>query len=168
MANVLLIISPTDYQDKEYNDTKTALEEADHIVFTASTVEKAHGKLGGTAECDTLMYGINEGDYDAVAFIGGPGVFEYFEDEVAHSIAKDFYEAGKLTCAICAAPGILANTGLLDGKEATCWPGEEQHIQEKGAKYMATPVHRDGLIITGNGPAAAREFGKEIGKALNE
>ncbi|MBT5015998.1 DJ-1/PfpI family protein [Candidatus Peregrinibacteria bacterium] len=166
MANVLLIISPQDYQDKEYSDTKAALEAADHIVFTASTVEKAHGKLGGIVECDALMYEANAEDYDAVVFIGGTGCFEYFEDDAAHSVAKDFYEAGKLTCAICAAPGILANCGLLDGKEATCWPGEENHIQEKGAKYTATPVQRDGLIITGNGPEAAHEFGQTIADAL--
>lgn len=168
MANVLLIIAPEGYQDKEYGDTRAALEEAGHIVFTASTVQTAHGSLGGTTECDTLMYGVNAADYDAVAFIGGPGCFEYFEDEAAHSIAKDFYNADKPTCAICAAPGILANADLLVGREATCWPGETEHIQQKGAKYMGTPVHRDGLIITGNGPAAASEFGKTIAVVLNE
>ncbi len=168
MANVLVIISPEEYQDKEYNDTKAALEAADHIVFTASTVQKAHGKLGGTTECDALMYEANADDYDAVIFIGGPGVFEYFEDDAAHSVAQDFYNAGKLTCAICAAPGVLANAGLLQEKKATCWPGEADHIQEKGAQYTGTPVHRDGLIITGNGPDAAHEFGETIAKALNE
>lgn len=168
MSNVLLIIAPDGYQDKEYGDTKEAVEDVGHIVFTASTVQIAHGSLGGTTKCDTLMSGVNAALYDAVVFVGGPGCFEYFEDEVAHSIAKDFYNAGKLTCAICAAPGILANAGLLAGLKATCWPGEAEHIQEKGAKYMGTSVYRDGLIITGNGPGAAHEFGQMITSALNE
>ena len=58
--------------------------------------------------------------------------------------------------AICAAPLVLGNRGLLQGKRATCYPGFETYLQ--GAEYTAALVEKDGNIITGKGPGAAMEF----------
>jgi len=166
MAKVLLVIAEEGYQDIEYNDTKKALEDRDHQTTTSSTKEEAHGKLGGTAKTNILLKDIKHGDYDAIAFIGGPGCNQYFNDKTAHQLAKDFYKANKPTCAICAAPSILANAGLLERKTTTCFEGESQNLQEKGAIYTGNPVEQDGLIITGNGPGAAKDFGKAIANNL--
>ncbi|MDP2624748.1 MAG: DJ-1/PfpI family protein [Candidatus Peregrinibacteria bacterium] len=162
MTKVLMVIAPERYQDLEYERPKAVFEKAGYEVFTASTVEEANGKLGGTAKVDVQLTDVNHEDYDVVTFIGGTGVFDYFENPVAQEIATAFYNANKLTGAICAAPGILANAGLLKGKTVTCWSGEAEHMQEIGANYTGNPVERDGLIITGSGPDAATEFGEAI------
>ena len=104
--------------------------------------------------------------FDAILFVGGPGVYDYFEDKTVLGLAKQFHKAGKIVSAICAAPTILANAGLLKGVKATCFPSQAAGLMEKGACYSDHPVVRDGLIITADGPATAEAFGKEIAKAL--
>jgi 4-methyl-5(b-hydroxyethyl)-thiazole monophosphate biosynthesis len=59
--------------------------------------------------------------------------------------------------AICAAPLVLGGLGLLQGKQATCYPGFEDTMQ--GAHYTAAKVTVDGHIFTACGPGAAWELG---------
>ena len=65
-------------------------------------------------------------------------------------------EAGKPLAAICAAPMVLGNLSLLQGKKATCYPGFESYLE--GAEYTASLVEQDGNIVTGKGPGAAIPF----------
>ena len=62
----------------------------------------------------------------------------------------------KPLAAICAAPMVYGNLGLLEGKKATCYPGFEKFL--KGAEYTARPVEKDGNFITGKGPGASIPF----------
>jgi protease I len=166
MSKVLSVIAPTDFQDKEYEDSKDALEQAGHEVITASTAGTAYGKFGAEVDVDVLLSDADPDDYDAIMFIGGPGSFEYFDDPTALNLAQDFYNAGKLTTAICAAPSILANAGLLDGVRVTCWEGESNNLEDNGANYTGKNVETDGLIITANGPMSATKFGETIAENL--
>lgn len=165
MAKILSIIAPINFQDKEYNDSKVALERAGHTVITASTSQIAHGSFGAEVKIDLLLSDVNVDDYDAVLFVGGSGCFDYFENKIALNLAKTFYNSRKLTTAICAAPSILANAGILNGKNVTCWEGESDNIK-KYANYTGEDVTKDDQIITANGPMAATAFGESIAKAL--
>ena len=102
-----------------------------------------------------------------LAGVGGSGASVFFDDPTAHKIAKDFLDAGKLTTAICAAPSILANAGLLQNIRSTCFPSQADNLKEKGANYTGTPVEQDGLIITADGPNSATAFGEKIAEALS-
>ena len=166
MAKVLSIIAREGYQNKEYGDSRLVLEEAGHTVITCSDNQIAYGAFGGSEKVDVLLDDVKVENYDAVIFIGGQGCFEYFEDETALRVARNSYVAGKLTCAICAAPAILANAGILKGKKVTSWPGVSEALIAQGANYTGMPAEHDGLIITGSGPMAAVAFGEEICKAL--
>ena len=71
------------------------------------------------------------------------------------------FEQGKKISAICAAPAVvLAQLGILDGKQATCYPGFEQMLQN--ATYTADLVTVDGQITTAEGPAAAFPYAYEL------
>lgn len=165
--NVLMIIAPENFRDEELFDTKSVLEAAGAAVTIASKgVSEAKGALGGKASVDKDIEDVNVADYDAVVFVGGPGAAVYFDDETVLSIAKASAEQGKVTAAICIAPSILANAGVLDGRKATCFSSEKGNLEEKGADYTGDDVTVDGLIITANGPRAAKKFGQEIAKAL--
>ena len=107
------------------------------------------------------------GDYDAVVFIGGSGAQQYLDDPLAQSIAEESVGQEKITAAICLAPVILANAGILEGKSATCYPTTSNSLTDAGVNYTANPVEKDGDIITADGPASARQFGEEILKALS-
>jgi len=165
--SVLMIIAPSNFRDEELLDTKEVLESYNADVVVASKgVSKAKGSLGATVDVDLDISEINVDDYDAVAFVGGPGADVYFNDKTALKIAKDFYNNGKITAAICIAPVILANAGILDGKKATVFSTGKEDIEAKGATYTGESVTQDGRIITANGPNAAKSFGQAIAKEL--
>ena len=71
----------------------------------------------------------------------------------------------KWIAAICAAPSILGHMGLLEGRQAVCYPGFEPELT--GARLSQEPVCRDGRLITGKGPGAAIEFALALVEALS-
>ena len=62
-----------------------------------------------------------------------------------------------MIAAICAAPSVLGRLGILQGKQATCYPGFENTMKE--AIYTADKVTFDGNIFTACGPGAAWDLG---------
>ncbi|MBW2964621.1 DJ-1/PfpI family protein [Candidatus Woesearchaeota archaeon] len=165
--SILMVIAPEGFRDEEYQEPRAVFEAAGINVTVASKgVTTAKGKLGATAKVDLDISEVNPDDYDAIVFVGGPGATVYFNDTTAHKLANRFYSAGKVTAAICIGPSILANAGVLRSHKATAFESEAENIAAKSAGYTGQPVTTDGKIVTGNGPAAAEEFGKAVLKAL--
>lgn len=163
----LLIIAPQNFRDEEYFHTKEELEKAGMGTITASrSTETATGMMGGTARPDLGLKEVDVNDYDAVLFIGGNGSSIYFNNPVALDIARKADAAGKVVGAICIAPSILANAGLLKGKKVTSFPSEESNLRAKGADYTGDGLTVDGRIITADGPSSARDFGRAVARAL--
>jgi protease I len=166
---VLMIIAPNNFRDEELFQPKQILEEAGVEVIVASrTLSVAKGMLGGTITPDAKIDEVDVAEYDGVIFVGGMGASTYWDDPLAHKIAQEAVSNNKVVGAICIAPVTLANAGILEGKKATVWSSEIEKIKLKGGIYTGSPVERDGNIITGSGPTAAREFGQEILKALSK
>jgi protease I len=166
---IVMIIAPSKFRDEELFETREYLEKHGAKITVASkTTGTATGMLGGTAKIDMNYADIDTADYDAVIFVGGGGAEDYFDDPRAHSIAKSAFKQKKLVCAICIAPSILANAGLLEGRKATVWEGDKYVglLKKGGAEYTAKPVQRHGRIITGNGPKAAQRFAEKIAEQL--
>ena len=167
MTKAIMIIAPKNFQDYEFSDTKKVLEDNGIKVEVASkNVTFAKGVFGGKAKIDKDISKINVSEYDAVIFIGGGGASVYLNDSTAFKIAKQAYEQEKILAAICLAPSILANAGLLEGKNATAFPTEQKNLEEHGCEYTNESVTVDGRIITADGPESAEEFGKTIVNAL--
>ncbi len=94
---------------------------------------------------------------DALILPGGmPGAKNLLRHEGLRKVITTNAENGTLIAAICAAPMVLGENRLLEGRRATCYPGFENHLI--GAEYVDAPVVEDGNFITGRGPAAAAEF----------
>lgn len=99
--------------------------------------------------------------YDGIVLPGGmPGTTHLMEDDTVNRVIKEFATSGKLVAAICAAPSVLGNAGLLEGKKATCYPSVESKLT--GADFVTDPVAKDGNIITSRGLGTAIEFAAEI------
>ena len=165
---VVMIIAASGFRDEEYSESKKVLENGGVKVITASTILGiAKGKLGITTKVDVLLKDIKVDNYAAVIYIGGPGSYNYFNDPLAQKIAKETIDKNKILAAICGAPSILANAGLLKGKTATCFPGEAENLKSKGANYTGSGLEVDGNLITADGPESAKKFGNEILKKLS-
>lgn len=165
--DVLMVIAPQNFRDEEFFQPREELEKAGARVTVASRSKGVcGGMLGGRVTADISLNDAKGADYDAVVFIGGGGSSVYFNNPQALQLVKDAYAAGKVVAAICIAPVILANAGLLKGKKATCFSSEQGSLRAKGADYTGKGLTIDGKIITADGPGSAREFGKAIVRAL--
>lgn len=165
---VLFIIPAGNFRDEEYFEPKKILEAAGYKVITASTeVGDFVGKLGGTAHIDLLFSEVYALDYDAIVFVGGPGVVTLWDDWRAHELAKLFLEKELKVCAICSAPIILARAGLLNGKKSTCFERDSHELERHGGVYTGNATELDGNFITANGAEASVAFGELILKELS-
>ena len=164
----VFIIAAKDFQDDEFAVPKAVLEKNGAQVTVASTtLSEITGMNGSKAKADILLNDVAVKDYDAIVFIGGTGAQQYLDDPLAQKIAQESVREGKITAAICIAPVILTNAGLLKGKKATCYPTNGNLLTAGGVNYTANPVEIDGRIITADGPKSAQQFGEEIFKALS-
>src|SRR3990172_4691678 len=110
---------------------------------------------------DTTIDTINPEDFAMIVLPGGqPGSDNLNADERVKKLLRDFHAQGKLTCAICAAPYVLANAGLLEGKRATAFPSFKDRLG--GAVYEEKAVVEDGNVLTSRGPGTAFSFGLAI------
>lgn len=131
------------------------------VGVTGSWVKGAHGIR---VECDTEIEKLKPSeDIEAVILPGGmPGTTNLDKSPAVESLVRYAYEYGKLVCAICAAPIVLARLGILDGCNAVCYPGFEKYL--KNAKISEDYVCRDGKVITAKGMGVAIDFALEIAK----
>ena len=123
-------------------------------VMNEQAVVGAHGI---PVVADKMFAEINQEDAEMILLPGGlPGATNLDEHTGLSELILKVAEARKPLAAICAAPLVFGNRGLLDGKKATCYPGFESYLQ--GAEYTANLVEVDGNFITGKGPGAPLEF----------
>ena len=135
------------------------LRRAGLSVQTVSVMDEqvVAGAHGVPVLADKMFAEINPEDAEMILLPGGlPGATNLDAHEGLSRMILDFAAAEKPLAAICAAPLVLGNRGLLQGKKATCYPGFETYLQ--GAEYTAALVEKDGNTITGKGPGAAMEF----------
>lgn len=167
-GRVLMVIAFENFRDEEYLIPRKIVENAGYKVVVASWQKGiAKGMLGERVKVDILVNEVKTEEFDGVIFVGGTGAENYFNNPYALKIAKEFYRSKKPTGAICLAPGILANAGILKGKRVTSWPSIKSLLERKGAIYTGEEVSVDGNLITGIGPKAAENFGKKFLSLLN-
>jgi protein deglycase len=106
--------------------------------------------------------------YDMVVLPGGmPGAKHLKEDARVLALLKEMAGEGKYTAAICAAPTVLAEAGLLKGKKATSYPGFLDKMALPDTHYVTDAVVRDGKVLTSRGPGTAMDFALALIEALS-
>lgn len=119
-------------------------------------------KQGLRISGDVKIDEVDTAGFDALMIPGGPAVMELLEDGRAARLAREFADAGKTVAAICAAPLILDQAGLLDGKSFTCYSS----VRETLPSALDQKVVIDGELITSCGPGTALDFGFAIANHL--
>lgn len=98
-------------------------------------------------------------DYDMVVLPGGlPGADHLDRDPRIGALLQRMSGQGRFVAAICAAPKVLANAGLLRGRRATAFPGALDGPALDGVRLSEEDVVADGKIITSRGPGTAMDF----------
>jgi len=141
------------------------LRRADITVITASLTEQRQIKAsrGVQLVADLALEDIMFDDFDMVVLPGGqPGTDHLNDDPRIHAILKRLVQADKAIAAICAAPLVLANAGLLEGKSATSYPGVLKADEWPNISLKNDAVVIDGKVLTSKGPGTAIDFALAI------
>lgn len=108
-----------------------------------------------------------EQDFDMVALPGGqPGADRLERDPRIRALLERMAASGKFTAAICAAPKVLASAGLLDGRQATSFPGAVTASDHPEVQLGSDAVVTDGKVITSRGPGTAMDFALTLVESL--
>lgn len=112
-------------------------------------------------EADVDIDQARDRPWDMVLLPGGlPGSTNLRDDERVGALLRETAAGGRYVGAICAAPIALAAHGVLDGKQATSYPGFGE--QMPGCRYSEERVVRDGRVMTSRGPGTAMAFALAI------
>jgi 4-methyl-5(b-hydroxyethyl)-thiazole monophosphate biosynthesis len=150
------------FEEIEAISTIDILRRGELDVTTVSIMGKkpVTGAHNITVVADQLFEETDFSDGEMLVLPGGmPGASNLNAHEELKSLIKQ-YAATKKIAAICAAPLVLGGLGLLQGKNATAYPGFENTLI--GADFIEDKVVQDGNIITGRGPGFAFDFGLAI------
>lgn len=123
--------------------------------------KKVKGSHGFKIKTDVLLEDADVSKADVLFLPGGmPGTKHLKECQPLCEALVKANEEGKRLAAICAAPSVLGELGLLHGKKATCYPGWESHLT--GAVLTGAGVVTDGNITTARGLGYALDLGLEL------
>lgn len=122
---------------------------------------KVKGAHDITVNADSIFREGAYADCDMMFLPGGmPGTKNLAENvELANEIRR-FVKSKKYLAAICAAPSVYGGLGILEGKNATCYPGYENKLI--GAKIVEETVVKDDIFITSRGAGTAIDMALEI------
>jgi 4-methyl-5(b-hydroxyethyl)-thiazole monophosphate biosynthesis len=125
----------------------------------ASTLQTVRASRGTGLVPDTSLDQAMTQDFDMVVLPGGqPGTDNLNADRRIHALLERMAKNEKYIAAICAAPKVLADAGLLKGRQATSFPGSLSPEQLAGIQYQEATVVQDGNILTSRGPGTAMDF----------
>lgn len=160
MAKILFVVANVGFQDEEFSIPFELLSSQGHFCDVASWKGgKCRGVFFKTIEKSLKFEDVQVSDYAIVVFVGWGGAYEeYFQNASYLDLARQ----AKAIAAICIAPTLLSDSGLLQGKHVTGWDDgfwtQIGYLQHNGAIFKDEEVVQDGNLITANGPAAATKF----------
>jgi 4-methyl-5(b-hydroxyethyl)-thiazole monophosphate biosynthesis len=112
---------------------------------------------------DCTLDEVVDEQFDMIVLPGGlPGADHLDGDPRIRTLLKRQSQGEGYCAAICAAPKVLANAGLLNGKQATSYPGVLDQMDLPQVEVDLRPVISDGKVITSRGPGTAMDFALEL------
>jgi protein deglycase len=129
---------------------------AEVVVAAVGATTEVMGRNGLTLLADVRLDEVAPAEFDLLLIPGGPAVGALRADGRAAVLAGEFVATGRPVAAICAAPLVLHDAGLLEGCRFTAHASVTQELPEA---QTGERVLEDGLIITSRGAGTALEFG---------
>jgi protein deglycase len=125
------------------------------VVMAGVSGMEVTGRCGIRVAADVLLENVSGDDFDALFLPGGPAVMALRKNAEVIALIRGFHAAGKFIAAICAAPLLLKDAGLLENAHFTAHFSTAAELPEsKGARVIS-----DGKLLTSRGAGTAVEFG---------
>ena len=170
----ILILSADGFEQSELEHPLKALREKGATVHVATPDGNDitgwdDKNWGDKVGADLAMGDVTVSDYDALVLPGGqinPDLLRANADAVA--LIKDFGAQGKVIAAICHAPWLLIEAGLIDGRAATSYASIKTDMMNAGAHWEDSEVVCDNAIITSRSPEDLEAFVAKIVEEIEE
>lgn len=162
MARVIVFLADG-FEEIEGLTVVDLLRRAGSEVVTVSVTgeKEIHGSHQIRVRADELFEETEFARGDVLVLPGGmPGTLHLGAHEGLAELLKRWNGMGERIAAICAAPSVLGGLGILNGRNAVCYPGFEEKLT--GAKTGTEPVVTDGNITTSRGLGTAIAFASEL------
>ena len=169
MAQALIFLAPG-YEEVEMLTVVDMLRRAGITIDMVSVTDElpVTGSHNVTIIADVLLVELDDTDFqnvDALILPGGiPGTPHLRACEPLCHQLIECNQQGKLIAAVCAAPTVLSSLGILNGRQATCYPSFADKLP--GAVYIKKPVVIDGNVITSRGMGTCIEFAGAVIETL--
>jgi protease I len=124
---------------------------------------------GTSVDVDLTLSEANAEDFDALVLPGGqinPDVLRANSDAV--SFIKSFYETGKPLAAICHAPWLLIEAGVISGRRVTSFKSIKTDVKNAGGMWEDSAVVTDEGLITSRSPDDLDAFVSKIIEEVEE
>lgn len=133
------------------------------VVVAGLDADRVTGSHGISISTDTNIESVGADALDGVVLPGGmPGAVNLASSSEVRHLIQAMVDSGKMVAAICAAPAkVLAPMGVLSGRRATCFPGDEVAFASD-VSFTEERVVTDGSLITSRGAGSAAEFAEAI------
>jgi len=169
----ICILATHGFEQSELIEPRDALRKAGARVDVVSPqqgeIRGWKGKdWGESVPVDAALDGVKAADYDALVLPGGqinPDVLRVDTDAIA--LIKAFADAGKPIAAVCHAPWLLIEAGLVSGKTLTCYKSIRTDLENAGATFVDREVAIDGNLITSRSPDDLPAFNAAIATAVH-
>ena len=165
----ILIISTHGFEQSELEFPRDQLREKGATVHVATLdgdrIKGWEGDdWGSEADADLKIADADVGDYDALVLPGGqinPDLLRVEPD--ALSLIRGFVDAGKPVAAVCHAPWLLSEAGVVEGREMTSYTSIRTDLKNAGANVVDKEVVESNGIITSRNPTDLKAF---VGKIV--
>ncbi|MDO4563294.1 MAG: DJ-1/PfpI family protein [Clostridia bacterium] len=156
------------FEETEAVGTVDILRRAKLDVLTVSLADKAvRGAHAIVVQADITIDEVEPDRAQMFILPGGmPGAANLEKNEKVRALLEFARDNSLFIAAICAAPAVLGRMGLLQGKDATCFPSYAKELI--GAKLSEKRAVRDGNIITSVAPGTTWDFAAEIVRAFGK
>ncbi len=174
MAQRVLILATDGFEQSELTGPRDRLEKEGFEVIVASPES---GKIkgwdkddwGDKVDVDLTLDEVSAHDYSAIVLPGGQMNPDSLRlEDKAIDLIRQFDKAGKPVAAICHAPWLLIEAGLVKGKKMTSWPSVRGDLANAGANVVDQEVVVDGNIITSRKPDDIPAFSQAVIAALQD
>ena len=169
---VAFLVAEEGIEQSELVDPWKAVKDAGHepVLVSPKSGEVQmfeHLDKADTWPVDKTVADVSVDDFDALVLPGGvanPDALR--KDEDAVRFTKEFVTSGKPVAAICHAPWMLVEAGVLSGRTITSYPSLRTDIRNAGGEWVDERVATDGNLITSRNPDDLPAFNSAILESL--
>jgi protease I len=120
---------------------------------TGSVQAFHHLDRGDTFDVDQAVADADLSSYDALVLPGGVANPDALRtDKCSMDFVRAFVESGRPVAAVCHAPWVLIEAGVLSGRTVTSWPSLQTDIRNAGGTWVDEEVVVDGNLVTSRNP----------------